>query len=134
MSKATLGSMIVPNGIDIPLNLMSLLEVSFGAWQFEVAKEGTRWFLRVVDPLGVCNVTGGPLPWNGRWWRLSRHMTDGEVVQTALKAVLTALEHEAREKFTYRGVSVFDSHLDIEKLVELRRGVGGGLKERDHHV
>ncbi len=99
-------------------------------WQAGVVYEGNRHFLRVGDPNGTCNVSGDPLPWWGRKWRLSEHMTDGEIVQTAFMAVMAAVEHETREGFTYRGVSVFDPHYDIEKLVELRGSPGGGLLER----
>jgi len=74
--------------------------------------------LRVVCKDGTCNVTGRPHSWNGRWWRLSQHMTDSEIVWTAFKAVLTALEHEAREKFTFKGIRVADSHVDIHKLAD----------------
>ncbi len=66
------------------------------------------------------NITAAPLNWRGRKWRLSPHMTPSEVVQTAFKAVLTAIEHETRETFLYRGVAIFDPHYDVEKLVELR--------------
>jgi hypothetical protein len=55
----------------------------------------------------------------GRRWLLSHHMTDSEVVQTAMKAVLTAEEHEAREMFLYRGKAIFGPHLDVETLVEM---------------
>ena len=48
-------------------------------------------------------------------------MTDSEIVGTAFKAVLTAIEHEARERFTFKGVPVYDSHLNVHKLVELRQ-------------
>ena len=57
-------------------------------------------------------------------------MTHGEIVQTVFKATMTALEHEAREMFLYKGVSVLDPHYDIEKLVEFRR-LEGSLKGRD---
>ena len=56
---------------------------------------------------------------NSRKWFLSYHMTPSEVVQTALKAVLAAEEHEARELFRYRGKAVFGPHLDIEELVKI---------------
>lgn len=82
-----------------------------------------------IECKGHCNITGQPMDWKSRKWPLSIHMTDGEIVQTAFKAVMTALEHEAREMFTYRGVTVFDPHYDIEKLVELRRQPDA-LKER----
>lgn len=81
---------------------------------------GSTLFLRVVCLEGTCNVTGQPMSWNGRWWRLSEHMTTTEIVLTAFKAVLTALEHEAREQFTYKGVAVLDSHIDVEELVRIR--------------
>ena len=55
----------------------------------------------------------------GRKWPLSQYMTKSEVVQTALKAVLTYLEHEARESFTYKGERIFGPHFDVEALVTL---------------
>jgi hypothetical protein len=75
----------------------------------------------VIECDGVDNITGKPWKWRSRKWKLSEHMVPTEVVQTAFKATLVALEHEARELFTYKNVPVFDSHIDIEKLVELRK-------------
>lgn len=57
--------------------------------------------------------------WRGRKWRLSKHMTPSEVVQTCLKAVLTAEEHEAREHFLYQGRAIFGPHINIEALWEV---------------
>lgn len=54
---------------------------------------------------------------NGRWWRLSKHMTDGEVMQTALMAVLAYQEHETREAFQVDGLPVFQPHWDLEFLL-----------------
>lgn len=54
-----------------------------------------------------------------RKWLLSQHMVPSEIVQTALKCVLTAIEHEARENFTYRGERVFGPHFSIDELVRL---------------
>jgi hypothetical protein len=48
-------------------------------------------------------------------------MTRSELVQTAFKAVLTSIEHEAREQFTYKGARVFGPHFDIEALVSACR-------------
>ncbi len=82
-----------------------------------------RFYLRVCAPEGspyaIYNTDGTSLPWKGRHWRLSEHMTDGELVQTAFKAIMTALEHEARERFTYKGKAIFGPHLDVDKLVEI---------------
>lgn len=82
---------------------------------------------------GVCNVTGELQKWSGRKWQLSEHMTDQEIVQTAFKAVLTALEHEARELFKYKDVSVLDPHYDLEKLVELRKQ-SDSVVQREKHI
>ena len=81
-------------------------------------------FVRVGDPQGTCNVTGEPLPWWGRKYLVSHHMTDGEIVQTLFLAARVAMEHELREGFKYQGQAVFDPHFDIEKLVSLRAAAG----------
>lgn len=57
-------------------------------------------------------------PQHGRKWRLSAHMTDSEVVQTALAAVLAFEEHEAREAFRYRGLAIFSPHWNVDRLAE----------------
>jgi hypothetical protein len=56
-------------------------------------------------------------PQHTRKWLLSQHMTRSELVQTAFKCVLTSIEHEAREQFTYKGARVFGPHFDVETLV-----------------
>lgn len=101
---------------------------------YKVVREGSTslpvWFLRVEAPLGVCNVSGKHAPWVGRKWRLSEYMTDTEVVATAFKAYITALEHEAREQFKFDGVPVFDSHTDVHSIVAMRK-LGQGLDARE---
>jgi hypothetical protein len=105
-----------------------LARVACPTFSFVVGTSNASLYLQ-IECDDRCNVTGEPLRWKGRKWLLSQHMTDGEVVQTAFKAILTAMEHEIRERFTYRGVSIFDPHYDIEKLVELR-SQPDALKER----
>jgi hypothetical protein len=46
-------------------------------------------------------------------------MTVSEIVQTAFKATLTALEHETREKFRYRDAAIFGPHFNVERMVAL---------------
>jgi hypothetical protein len=94
--------------------------ITYPGLSFEVERKDGHVSLRVSNPDGICNETSEPLPWNGRWWRLSRHMTDSEVVATAFKAVLTALEHEARESFRFLGQPVYDSHLSVYELAKVR--------------
>jgi hypothetical protein len=67
--------------------------------------DGQRMYLQVSDG-----------KWTGRKWMLSPHMTDGEVVQTVLAAVLAWYEHEAREAFKFRGQAIFNPHLSLEAL------------------
>ncbi len=56
---------------------------------------------------------------NGRWWRLSKHMTDGEIAQTCLLAAIAFFEHEVREAFTVDGLAVFQPHWDLDALVAM---------------
>lgn len=97
-----------------------LKEVKFPGFAFQLYWHQGQddYRLRVTCKEGKCNVTGQPHSWNGRWWRLSQHMTDSEIVWTCWKAVLTALEHEAREQFTFKGVPIADSHVDVHKLAD----------------
>lgn len=67
----------------------------------------------------ACTKTGVQADWKSRKWLLSKHMTKSEIVGTAFKATLTALEHEARESFQYKGAAVFGPHFDIERLATL---------------
>lgn len=109
-----------------------LEDVSYPGLQFQTYEDGeARVHLRVHNPHGVCTQTGEPWAWSGRWHRLSEHMTDSEIVGTCFHAVLTALEHEARESFTFEGVSVYDAHLDVRALADLRRDPGN-LDTRRH--
>lgn len=84
------------------------------------------FYLRVACHEGRCNTTGAPMRWNGRKFRLSRHMTHMEFVNTAFLAIVTALEHEARELFRVDGVALMDSHRDLERTLAFMGNGGGG--------
>lgn len=68
----------------------------------------------------TCNRSNEPYESKGRKWKWSQFMTKSEVVTTCLKACLQYEEHEARENFKYHGVSIFDPHYDVDKLLTLR--------------
>src|ERR1700722_19292527 len=51
--------------------------------------------------------TGKPEKQKTRKWFISEHATESEIVQTALKCILTSAEHNVREHFSYCGMSVF---------------------------
>jgi len=104
-----------------------LNQVKFPGVEFRCTLEDGRLFLRVV-PHGVLMPDGSAAA--GRKWRLSPHMTDGELVQTAFLALTTWQEHERRELFTFLGASVFNPHFDIYKLVDFRRKADA-VVERD---
>lgn len=59
---------------------------------------------------------------SGRKWYVSRHATDSEVIQTALKAALASAEHEVRERFRVDGVLPYGPHMDVDALVCLLKG------------
>lgn len=76
--------------------------------------------VREIRPASGHEWTGKTeIGWTGRKWRLSPHMTKGEIVQTAFAACLAWEEHECREAFKYKGQSVFSPHYNIESLVRL---------------
>lgn len=82
-------------------------------------------YLRCYCPNGRCNATGERIAWRGRKWRLSRHMTDMEVVNTAFLALVTVYEHELRELFKVDGVAIMDSHRDLDDVIRFMRTGGG---------
>jgi hypothetical protein len=113
---------LAPTIAPILMRLQDVLQrLEYPGYSFIIGHAGGEfgYFYLQVRCTALCNVENIPIQWKGRKWLLSEHMLDGELVQTALKAVLTALEHEARERFKYRGVAIFSPHYDIEKLVAL---------------
>lgn len=92
--------------------------VEFQDWKFRVSKDESRLFLQ-LRWMDTCTVTGKTVPQSSRKWLLSPHMTKSEFVQTCLKAVLTAMEHEVREQFKYRGEAVYRPHYNVDALHEL---------------
>ena len=86
-------------------------------WNLDVKLDGTRWYLQVRAKTPDCN-TGELVEWTGRKWMLGPHMVDNELITTAYKAVMMAVEHEVRENFRYRGVAVQNPHVNYDKLAE----------------
>lgn len=93
--------------------------VEFPGFEFVLHADYDRFYLQIrCNATG--NITGKPMEWSGRKWRISQYMSKSELVQTAFKAVLTATEHEVREKFKYQGQPIFDPHYDVDQLHKLR--------------
>ncbi|WP_293222251.1 hypothetical protein [Ottowia sp.] len=53
-----------------------------------------------------------------------------ELVQTALKCVLTSVEHETREQFRFRGQAIFGPHFNVEQLATLCKQGDQALEAR----
>jgi len=86
-------------------------------WDILVKLDNDRPYLQIsVDDTD--NFTGLPLRWTGRKWFLSYHMCKNEIVNTAYKAIETAVMHEMRENFLYKNTAIFNPHLDPDKLVD----------------
>lgn len=76
-----------------------------------------REFLQIYQNT-ICNRTGQPYKEGGRKWDLSKYMTESEVVFTVWKALVTFIEHETREQFTYKGHKIFDPHISVNSLIK----------------
>ena len=96
--------------------------VKYKDWTFHVEERGDHMFLQARFP-DADLVTGEMETQHGRKWILSQWMTPSEVVTTAFKAVITAEEHEIREKFRYRGRMIFGPHFSVDALWEVARRI-----------
>ena len=103
------------------------LKHAFIQVQFVAPDHNTHYFVSSANvAIGTCGMCGHPRhshetpreqSWGGRKWYVSEHAIEAEVVQTCLKAVLTAIEHEAREQFMFRGVALFHPHISLDALM-----------------
>lgn len=89
-----------------------LFNIEYKDWLFNTGKQGNGYYIQVA-------FTEDGKDWTGRKWYISTHATKSEVVQTALKAVLTAEEHESREKFLYYGKAIFGPHFSVDALLSI---------------
>ena len=101
-------------------SILSNITLPFPTWKLLLRYDGERPYLQIEEKDGTDNVTGEPMSWRGRKWMLSRYMCVSEVVRTAHKAVMAASEHEINERFHYKGVAIFDPHLNVDILVETK--------------
>jgi len=95
-------------------------EIKYKDWEFHIGTKDNAIFLQVrfmaadnyhpeVTELQYC-----------RKFQLSTWMTKTEIVQTAWLAVSRALLHEASEQFLYRGKDIFNTHMSVDKLWDVR--------------
>lgn len=89
-------------------------------------KSTSRWAVKEKAP-GVILLQYGELTRHvfthalveqyGRKFYVSPHMTDGEILQTALLAAIQFAEHETREAFLFDGVRLFGPHKSVAALM-----------------
>ncbi|AVQ80739.1 hypothetical protein [Variovorax sp. PMC12] len=99
----------------------TLDSVSFPGYEFTVEFIEDCMYAVYARFKAPCTVRGGEPVWQyTRKWLLESP-SEGAVVGTCLKLVLTSLEHEAREMFLWKGKRVFDPHTDINALLAIQR-------------
>ncbi len=95
-------------------------QIEYKDWSFFIGLKGEVLYLQ-VQFLAPDNGSENPDLdiQKGRKWMLSEHMTKSELIQTALKAVITAEEHETRELFLFREKPIYAPHFDVEDLYRI---------------
>lgn len=99
--------------------LAILKQIQYRDWEINlrgIYAEGDASMYLQVEFDAPCEKDGFVRRQRGRKWYISEHMTQSEIVATALKAVLTCEEHEARERFKWKGRAIFGPHIDVEAL------------------
>lgn len=94
--------------------LATLSLIRYRDWNYTVVRHNDDLFLQIT-------FFADGKEQKCRMWYLWPGMESTGIVKTAWAATLAAEEHEAREQFRYRGVKVFNPHLDIDALVGVAR-------------
>jgi len=104
--------------------------VSFNDWNYLVRMDNKRPYLQIKF-MAPDNMSDSPalIVQNCRKWMLSYHMTDDEIISTAMAATITAVEHETREQFKWEGQPIFRPHYSVRELHAL--SARGATTKRD---
>ena len=93
-------------------------ELDYKDWDFHLRYSNGVPYFMAPDNM---NPDAEPYIQSCRKWMLSFHMTADEILTTALKAVLGAEEHEARELFKWKGEPIYRPHVDPDALYEISK-------------
>ncbi|MCK6474281.1 MAG: hypothetical protein L6R28_21390 [Planctomycetes bacterium] len=97
-----------------------IADVAYPGYEFSVRDDRGVPYLQ--GRYQEADIATGRAEWqHTRKWLLSEHMVKSEVVQTALKLILTSLEHRAREHFLYKGERCYGPHFDVDTLYEIAK-------------
>jgi hypothetical protein len=92
-----------------------LSKCQFNDWHFVTMEKGDG-FLMQVQFIGKDAITGKVALQKCRKLYISSFACKGEIVRTAFKAVLAAVEHEVCETFKYKDVAIFNPHIDPDQM------------------
>jgi hypothetical protein len=106
----------VIDDIDFPGYDFILSEMSANVFAVQVAYKEPDVFSGVVEDQ------------RGRLWLIGLNQTEGQIIQTCFKAIMTSLEHRAREHFTWRKRPILQPHQDPHDLWKLC----GAEREQQH--
>jgi hypothetical protein len=96
-------------------------DISYPEYTFRVKEDGRGdWYLQAEYEEADIFTDKLALQLTRRWY-FSPEMTKSEFAQTALKCILTSMEHRVREHFTYRGERVYSPHHNVDDLWTLTR-------------
>jgi hypothetical protein len=95
-------------------------QMSFNDWRFHYDFKDDVPYIQIKF-LAPRNMTGRMEIQSCRKWMLSYHMCDEEIVSTGLKAVLAAVEHEAREQFKWKGQPIYRPHYNLDALYDISK-------------
>lgn len=92
--------------------------INFPQYNFDVEPIEDEFYIQVYYNEADI-LTGTVEEQKGRKWVFPAGQTEGQIVQTCFKAVLTSLEHRCREHFTYDNKLVMQPHLPLKKLIKI---------------
>jgi hypothetical protein len=89
--------------------------ISYKDWNLRVLEKGDGFLLQVIF-FAKCARTGEMQEQRCRKWYISSHCCDSEIVRTAFKAIEAGELHELHENFKYRGVQIFNPHVNVDDV------------------
>lgn len=90
-------------------------------WFVDVRWDADRPYIQLTVYNSMDSQTRVKTTWKSGKRYLSPHMCRQEIVGAVFGLIKDAEEHETREWFRYKGASIFNPHLDPNKLADLAR-------------
>ena len=107
--------------IDMVRDVIGQIEYKPGWKILNHWERGNKLYLQLECESGVCSVSKEPSPWKGRKQYLSPFMCKQEIIGICFALIKDAEQHEMQEWFKYKGVAIYNPHLDPDRLVEFAK-------------